>query len=444
MMASNSRNEFVGPSVNRKSIAAVNLENSMNWLRALLAFLVVGSMARADDWPQWLGPKRNGSTGEKIEAWQTAPKPLWRAPVGPGFSTPVVAAGRVYVHALIPETEKEEVIALDAKSGAVAWRKSYERGSYRDAVTAGPQATPVVAANRLYTFGITGILSCFETEDGKLLWQVDPFKKLGVRLPRFGVCCSPLVIGNRVLAAVGGKGSSVVAFDVDSGEIQWQGLDEPASTSSPVLFMSGGKEASSLPDVVFMTTLRLIGLNPLDGSVNWEFPLAFQPSGTSPTPLVAGDLIVTSTQSNGSTAVRLTSSGAKPKAEKAWQEKDVQGYFSSGAAGGNGCLFMVTNQLKPLPRADLICLDSKTGKELWKQKGIGYFHFGLIQTGNNRLLVLDDKGNLKLLEAGREKYQELCQAKICGGNLVTPALSEGRLYARDDKEIICVPLTPPH
>jgi outer membrane protein assembly factor BamB len=417
----------------------------MRFLMFATCSLLIGSLSlQAGDWPQWLGPNRNGSTGEKIDAWNATPKTVWRVPVGPGFSTPAVAGGRVYVHALVPETEKEELIALDAKSGAVAWRKAYDRGSYRDSVTAGPQATPAVAGNRVYTFGITGILSCFETDAGKLLWQVDPYKKLGVRLPRYGVCCSPLVIGNRVLAAVGGKGSSVVAFDAESGEIQWQGLDEPASTSSPVLFIPGGKEPSSLPDVVFMTTLRLIGLSPLDGSVNWEFPLAFQPSGTSPTPIVVGDLIVTSTQSNGSTAVRVTSAGPNPKPAKIWQDKDVQGYFSSGVAGVSDCLYLVTNQLTPLPRADLVCLDQKTGKELWKQKGVGYFHFGLIRTGNDKLLVLDDKGNLELLEASRKEYRELCQAKVCGGNLVTPAFAGGHLYARDDKEIICVQLAQPN
>jgi outer membrane protein assembly factor BamB len=320
------------------------------------------------------------------------------------------------------------------------WRLAYDRSPYNSVLNTGPQATPTVAGNRVYAFGITGVLTCLAADNGKKLWQVEAFKTLKANLPRFGVCCSPLVIGNRVVVAVNGKGSSVAAFDADTGELQWQALDEPASTSSPVLF-AAGNEAGKLPDVVFMTTLRIVGLNPLDGTVSWEFPLPFQPAGTSPTPIVAGDLILTSTMTNGTTGVRVHS-GEKTTAEKAWQAKDVSGYFSTGVAAGKGRAFLVTNTLKPIPQADLCCLDLTTGKELWRQGSVGYFHFGVIRTANDKLLILDDAGNLKLVDAAADAYRELCSAKVCSGNLVTPALATGRLYARDDTGIVCVQLAP--
>jgi outer membrane protein assembly factor BamB len=411
----------------------------MNWLRAVLAVAVCSPVAAAADWPQWLGPRRDGGTTEAVEPWKEAPKELWRAKAGPGFSSPVVAGGRVFVHARVPGKEREEVFALDAKTGNELWRMAYDRAPYSSVLNTGPQATPTVAGNRLYTFGITGVLSCYQADSGKQLWQVDTFKKLGASLPRFGVCCSPLVIGNRVLVAVGGKGSSVVGFDADSGEVAWQALDEPASTSSPVLFAAGGK-GRKVPDVVFMTTLRVVGLNPLDGSVSWEYALPFQPSGTAPTPVVAGDLVVTSTMTNGSTAIRVTAS-EQPTAERAWQAKDLSGYFSSGAATKDR-VFLVTNVLKPLPRADLACVDVATGKQLWLKPGVGYFHFGVVRTGNGKLLVLDDAGKLLLLDAAAGEYRELCSAKVCGSNFVTPAISDGRLYARDDQGVVCVQLVP--
>jgi outer membrane protein assembly factor BamB len=238
---------------------------------------------------------------------------------------------------------------------------------------------------------------------------------------------------------VNGKGSSIAAFDTETGELQWQALDEPASTSSPVLFVTPSK-ARGVPDVVFMTTLRVVGVNPLDGSVNWEFPLPFQPSGTSPTPVVAGDRIVTSTMTNGSTAIRVTAS-EKPEAEKLWQAKDLSGYFSSGVAT-NEKLFLVTNTLKPVPKADLCCLDAATGKELWRKPGMGYFHFATIRTANGNLLILDDAGNLKLVAADGKEYRELCASKVCGGNLVAPALSNGRLYVRDEDGLACIAIAP--
>jgi outer membrane protein assembly factor BamB len=415
-------------------------ETPMNWLRALIAAAVCGSPASAVDWPQWLGPKRDGGTTEAVEPWKDQPKAIWRAKVGPGFSSPVVAASRVFIHARVPGKEQEEVIAFDVNDGKEIWRTAYDRPAYNSVLNTGPQATPTVAGNRIYTFGITGMLSCFTADSGKQLWQVDAFKTLKANLPRFGVCCSPLVVGNRVVVAVGGKGHSVAAFDTESGEIHWQTLDEPASTSSPVLFASTAK-AGKVPDIVFMTTLRVIGLNPLDGSITWEFPLPFQPSGTSPTPLVAGDLIVTSTMTNGTTGVRVKG-GDRISAEKAWQAKDLSGYFSSGVAAGKDRAYLVTNTLKPIPQADLCCVDLATGKELWRKTGAGYFHFGLIRTGNGKLLLLDDAGNLKLLDATADAYRELCSAKVCSGNLVTPAISGGRLFARDDQGLVCVQLAP--
>src|SRR5262245_51888270 len=224
----------------------------MTWLRAVLAAAMCAPVATAADWSQWLGSNRDGGTPEAVEPWKEAPRELWRAKTGPGFSSPVVAGGRVFVHARVSGKEREEMIAFDAKTGNELWRTAYDRAPYSSVLNTGPQATPTVAGERIYSFGITGVLSCFETSNGNKVWQVDTFQKLGASLPRFGVCCSSLVIGNRVLVAVGGKGSSVVAFEADTGEVAWQALDEPASTSSPVLFAAGGKRSRALPDVVFM------------------------------------------------------------------------------------------------------------------------------------------------------------------------------------------------
>ena len=391
----------------------------------------------AADWPQWLGPKRDGGTLETVEPWKDAPKPLWQAKVGYGYSTPVVVSGRVFVHARVNGKDREEMIAFDAGSGKELWRTAYDRAPYSSVLNTGPQATPTVSGGRIYGFGITGVLSCFEASSGKLQWTVDAFTKLNASLPRFGVCCSPVVVGNRVIVAVGGKGSAVAAFDTKTGELAWQALDEQANTSSPVIYTVKGK---TVPDVVFMTTLRVVGLNPLDGTVNWEFPLPFQPGGTSPTPLVTGDLIVTSTMSNGSTGIRLTG-GESISAEKLWQAKGLSGYFSSGVAA-NGHLYLVTNTLQPVPRADLVCVDAKTGKAACKKEGVGYFHFGQIRTGNGNILILDDAGTLKLIDASLAEYRELCSAKICDGTLVAPAMADGRVYARDGEKIVCVQLKP--
>jgi outer membrane protein assembly factor BamB len=412
----------------------------MRCLTAALTFLLTAAVAHADDWPQWLGPRRDSGTREKVAPWKEA-KIVWKLTVDKGYACPVVAQGRVFVHAPVAGKEAEEVIALDARTGKILWRESYPRTPYASVLGRGPRATPVVAGNRLYTFGITGVLSCFEADTGKRLWQVDANKEFGQQLPAFGVCCSPLVVGNVVLVSVGGKGCCLAAFDADKGTLLWKGFDEPASTSSPVLF-AGAAQPGKLPDVVFMTSLRLLAVNPLDGSLNWEFPLVFQSAGASTTPLVIGDRLVTSTMTNGTTALQVTVKDGKRAANQLWQEKDLKGYFSTGAVVEKEYLYLVTNVLQPKPACTLRCVELKSGKELWSKDGMGYYHAGLIRTGDNRLLLLDDAGVLRLIDANPKEYRELAQSKVCGGTFAVPALADGRLYVRDDAEVRCIELAP--
>ena len=412
----------------------------MPWLRSLLFLACAASVADAGDWPQWLGPKRDGASAEKVAAWKEAPKAAWRADVGPGFSVPVVAAGRCFVHARVPDKDAEEVIALDARTGKELWRKSYDRAPFVSVINTGPQATPSVVKGRVYTYGITGVLSCYAAEDGKQAWQIDVFKSLKVEMPRFGATSSPLVVGNRVLVAVGGKGSAVVAFDTDSGEVAWKALDGPISTASPIVYLNKSKKAEASLEAVFINNRSLVALEPFDGAVSWEHPLSEQPVGTSPSPVVAGDLLLASSAYEGGVGVRLTHQDGKTTAAEAWKNANLSGYFSTPVACGTDYIYMVTTQSKPQPAATLRCIEVKGGKELWSQPKVGFFHAGLLRTGDNGLLLLDDSGNLRLLAHDPKGYRELAKARVCGSTFVTPALANGRLYVRDNKGVACIPL----
>jgi outer membrane protein assembly factor BamB len=406
----------------------------------MILLLAAATTAGAADWPQWLGPRRDGSTPETVPAWKGTPEVVWRAAVGGGYSSPVVAGGRVFVHARgkNAEKEEEEVLALDAASGKVVWSDTYARPPYKSVLGTGPRATPTVAGKRLFTLGINGLLTAYDAAGGKRLWQADLYKQFKADLPNFAVCCSPLVVGNRVIVSVGGPGRCVVALNADTGKVEWQALDDAASTSSAVLFAGGRRPKGGAPDAVFLTPLRLVGLDPLDGSLRWEHPLVFQPAGTSPTPLVAGDRVVASTQAHGAVAVRVGEKDGKPAAAPGWQNKEAKSYFSSGVTAGD-LLVLVTNKTQPVPSASLCCLEAKTGKELWK-KEVGYFHASVVRTGDSKLLVLSDSGVLTLWEFDAKGATELARAKVCGGTLVNPALAGGRLYVRDGKEVVCVQL----
>jgi outer membrane protein assembly factor BamB len=400
----------------------------------LIAVFLFASAARADDWPQWLGPRRDGSTTEKIAPWKADPKIVWRVAMPKGYSAPVVAGGNVFVHASVGEkATTEEVVAIDAKSGKVAWRESYLRGFAKG----GPRATPAVVGKHVYAFGATGVLSCYEADTGKKKWQTDAYKTLGAGPTKFGVCCSPIVIGNVVLVSVGGKGTCLAAFDTEKGELFWKGFDEPASTSSPVL-VAGPPQAGKLPDVVFMTTLRLLAVNPLDGKMSWEYPLIFQPAGASTTPVVVGEKLLTSTMTNGSTLIQVGIKDDKRVATQVWQNKDLTGYFSTGVVMDKERFVVLTNVIEPTPEVALRCVDMKDGKVLWSKEKIGYYHAGIVRMGDNRLLVLDDAGNLILADADAKSYRELCRSKVCGGTFSVPAVSGGRVFVRDDKEVLCL------
>ncbi|MBL8798297.1 MAG: PQQ-binding-like beta-propeller repeat protein [Planctomycetia bacterium] len=414
----------------------------MRWLRSLLLLCVASTSVWAGDWPQWLGLNRDGASAEKVAPWKESPPIAWRQTVGEGFSVPIVAGGKVFIHARVAGKNEEEVVAFDAKTGKVLWRTGYGRAPYFSIINTGPQATPCVLKGRLYTYGITGVLTCLETENGKQLWQTDVFKKLNATLPKFGATSSPLVVGNRVLVAVGGKASAVAAFDTDSGEVAWQALEGPISTASPIVYLNRSKKGAAAVEAVFVNARSLVALNPFDGEVAWEHALSDMPLGTSPSPVVAGDLLLASSTKGGGVAVQLTHADDKTSTAEAWKNADLVGYFSTPVVCGKDHIYMVTTQVLPQPMATLRCVEVKTGKEAWKQPKVGFFHAGLVRTGDDKLLLLDDAGNLRLLEHDPNGYRELCKAQVCGSTFVTPALANGRLYVRDNKEVVCVELAP--
>jgi outer membrane protein assembly factor BamB len=407
----------------------------MPWLRSLAALLLVSSVVSAADWPQWLGPTRDGVATDKVAPWKEAPKVLWRQPVGEGHSSPVVADGKVFVHAKVKDNDQEELLAFDAKTGKPLWQATYDRGKFQSIFGSGPRATPAVAGGKVYTLGVTGILGCFEADGGKKVWTEDILQKFKAANLTFGVSCSPLVDGDLVLVNAGGKGASMVAFNKDKGDVVWKTGDDPASYSSPIV-IGQGKERQ----VVFLTARGLVGLAPADGTVFWKFPLIDKLSESSTTPVRIGDLLLGSSVTYGSVGLKLETKDDKPTASEAWKNPVLTCYFSTPVAVGKDHLYMVTGTIIPPPSATLRCIDAKTGKELWSKSKVGKYHAAMIRTGDDKLLMLDDAGSLVLLEPNAKEYKELARSKVAGETWAHPALSDGKLYVRDAKELICLQL----
>jgi outer membrane protein assembly factor BamB len=402
---------------------------------AALLCLVTGP-AESGDWPQFLGPTRNGLSAETVAPWTDAPTIAWRHKAGSGFGSPVAADGRVYLHTAVPDKDAEEIVAYDAVSGNEIWRTSYERAPYRSDLGVGPRATPAVADGRIYTIGITGVLSCHDAATGERQWQTNPYETLGASLPTFGACSSPVAVGDRLVVLVGGAGNGVVGYDAKTGELAWKGLDEPAGTASPIVRQLANGDAR---EVIVQTTLRLAGLDLQTGSLNWAHPLVFEPSGVAPTPLLAGDRLLCATQDTGVIMIDLPdAAGESP--QQTWWNESTSTYFSTGAVSQDGHAFVVTNSLLPLPRADVTLFSGDSEQSAWTAEGLGYFHIGLIALADGRLLILDDAGNLILSRPGAEGLEEQSRAKVCNGTFASPALANGRLFVRDNTELLCVEL----
>jgi outer membrane protein assembly factor BamB len=408
-------------------------------LLLLMIGLALSGEARAEDWPQFLGPRRDGTSREIVKPWSGELKILWRAPVGEGHSSPVVAGGHVFLHDKVAGKDAERLTVFDAESGKPLAATDYPRGTFTSPFGNGPRATPVVAGNRIYSFGVTGRLAATDvTRDGdaitlRPLFAVDPLMDFKAPNLKFGVSATPLVEGGLLVVPVGGKGAGVVAYDRNNGKVVWHVLDDPASYSSPVAIGEGASR-----QIIVLTQKGLVSLAPKDGATLWQFPFQDALSESSTTPVQAGGLLIASSVTLGSAALKLSVRDGKPSFEQVWKKPELSCYFSTPVPVGSEHLYMVNGVLALNPSVMLRCVETATGKTLWSRPKIGKYHAALVRTGDDKLLMLDDAGRLTLLEPNAREYRQLAQSKVCGETWAHPALANGRIYLRDARELICL------
>ncbi len=205
---------------------------------------------------------------------------------------------------------------------------------------------------------------------------------------------------------------------------------------SPVVYLNRAKKGAAALEAVFVNGRSVVALNPADGSISWDYVLSDQALGTTPSPVVSGDLLLVSSNKVGGHAVKLTVDEGKITPVSAWKNEELTGYFSTPTALGKDHLYMLTTSLQPQPVSKLpCCVDTvKTGSNeiLWSKDKVGVFQAGLIRTGDDKLLVLDDSGLLPLFSSTTRKgYRELARTQACGGTMVNPALANGCVFVRD-------------
>ena len=396
--------------------------------------LLAGGPALAQDWPQFLGPGRDGRyTGPPISVtWPgSAPNEVWRKSVGAGFAGPVVVGERLV---LFHRVDGREVVeALRATSGRSIWRHDYPT-TYRDdfGFDEGPRAAPVVVDGRVFTFGAQGQLHAVSLETGDRLWSADTKTRFGFRKGFFGAAGSPLVEGRAVIASVGGEDAGIVAFDAASGDVLWMATDDEASYSSPV-----GADFDGRRHALFLTRNGLVGLDPTGGRILFErqWRSRLRSSINAATPLVVDDVVfVSATYGTGATALRVNGT----ELEELWSSDDVMSnhYATSVAYDGYLYGFHGRQEYNPSFRA----VELRTGEVRWN---VDAFRAGTVTLAGDRLIIVRETGELLIAEASPEAFTPLASAQILPPVIrAYPALAHGRLYVRNEDTLVCLDLRP--
>ncbi len=400
---------------------------------ALFAACSTG-MLRAGDWPQFLGPDRNGTSPETIAStWpKEGPPVLWKAKVGEGFSGPVVATGAV--HLFHREGDQEVLSAWDAATGAPRWSNRLPT-SYSDDLGSGdgPKATPAISDGRVFALSPGGNLRAVSAKDGALLWELDLAKRFGSEHGFFGFATSPLVAGDRVVVQAGGAGASTVALSVTNGRVLWKSGSDESGYGSPVPWIRDGRT-----NILCFNRAGAVAFALGDGTETLRFPWRsrMHASVNAASPVVLPDgIFLTASYGTGAAWIRP---GTR-EAAVVWSGDDsLSAHFATPVEAG-GFLYGFHGRHESGP--DFRCIELKTGTVRWTLERAGS---GSVVRAGGHLLVLFETGELRLMAVDPSKPVELARAQVAGnGARMIPALANGRLHLRDRSTLYCLGLPLP-
>jgi len=354
------------------------------------------------EWPQWLGPHRNGISNETglLKSWPAVgPKIQWRIPLGDGYSGVAISKGKVFT--LFSQGNDEFIICLEAKTGKEIWRVRSD-STYEDVNGNGPRSTPTIHGDVVYALSAHGKLYALQTKNGGKIWSSnlrEAFDGVGPS-EGAGYGTSPLIEDYMLLVETGSNnGKAFVAFNKKNGQMIWQAESDSAAFASPVAITVPWKTSYN---------------------VNAATPLFVPPD----------KIFISSGYETGATLLRIKTGAALTGVEEIWKSKAMQNIYTSSILRGE--------YLYGFDKGTLKCIEINTGAEKWKQRGFGV---GTLIFADGHLIVLSDKGKLALVEATPDAYKEKAAAEILTGRSITvPALAGGKLYLRNMKELVCVDL----
>ena len=401
----------------------------------LLAFGIADTTI-ADDWPQLLGKSRNGTSAESglIDRIPDYGIPvIWRAAGGVGMSAVAVSDGLAI--SSWNKGGKQMLVAMNAQTGETVWKTAIAT-AYKNGMGDGPRATPTIDRGAVYMLTGDGILCSADLLTGRLNWQVDTPNRFKVQPSEYGMASSPLVVGNVVVAHVGGPSVSVVAFDITDGSTVWKAGDGPAGYSSPVLLQVSGQ-----PQVVSMTGYQLIGIDPVSGNVLWTYAFKTSFACNTANPIaVDGNIFISAGENHGCVLLGIESQDNEFTVNEIWaslETKSVMRNEWQTSIVVDGFLYGFDNVGAAGPTTHLSCIDVKTGVKVWRKNRFGKGNFVL---ADGKLWITTMDGELVLVAVDPTQFKELGRTKLLGSTRQTMSIANGKGYLRDDNEVLCIKL----
>ncbi len=390
----------------------------MNILSAILVLGVGLGLSRAEDWPQWRGPNQQGISKETgwLDRWPEGGPPVsWRANVGLGFSSIVVARARAFTLGHVDDADS--VVCLDADTGKEVWRHSYPADLGDKFFEGGTTGTPTVDGDRVFTLSRWGDCFCFEAASGRVVWSRNVPKETGIRIPGWGYSGSPVVFRDLLILNIGDAG---LALEKSSGRIVWRSEDKDAGYSTPLLFERGGDEY-----VWLGSGQSYVAVHALTGREAWRVKWLTQYGVNAADPILDGDRVLLATgYGKGAALLKIGS----PEPETLWKSKVLRTQMNTGVRVGE---YVYGVDGDTTARAVLKCVEFATGIEKWSEAGIGS---GGLMVADGRLVVLSDRGELIVAPAAPEGFKPTARAQVLGGKCWTvPVLANGRIYCRNSK-----------
>jgi outer membrane protein assembly factor BamB len=393
--------------------------------------------ARGDDWPQFLGPRRNGvsaETGLNLDWKAKPPKTLWKVAVGSGYSSLAVRGDRLIT--TTKRGDRDVIVCLAAADGKELWSADgAPTYTDRQGHCKGPRGTPTLDGDRVHCLFGGGELVCVKVADGALLWKTNILEATGTT-PRgdqfyWGQSLSPLVEGEVVIVQPGGKDRSVVAFHRDTGKIVWGVGSDPSGYSSPIVIEAAGRR-----QIVCPTGKSVVGIDPAKGELLWRYEIGNPFNATAATPVWTGKLLfVSAAYGAGSAALEITADGEKVTAREKWKNKELQTLMATAVAQGDH----VYGFHGDLGNFGLRCLDLNTGERKWVERYPWRMAF---IAAEGHLIAVGERGTVQLIEATPAKATvkgELPDLLLYKA-WAMPALANKRLYLRDESHVLCVDL----